>query len=68
MVDMAHIAGIVGARLHPSPVKYAHVVTSTTHKSLRGPRGGFILSTSELGKKNWIPRYFQVYRVDHLCT
>ncbi|GAB6888623.1 serine hydroxymethyltransferase [Desulfothermus okinawensis JCM 13304] len=51
MVDMAHIAGIVGARLHPSPVKYAHVVTSTTHKSLRGPRGGFILSTSELGKK-----------------
>ncbi len=55
MVDMAHIAGIVGARLHPSPVKYAHVVTSTTHKSLRGPRGGFILSTSELGKKIGYP-------------
>ncbi len=52
MVDMAHIAGIVAADLHPNPVKHAHVVTSTTHKSLRGPRGGFILSSSqELGKK-----------------
>ncbi len=51
MVDMAHIAGIVAAGLHPNPVKYAHVVTSTTHKSLRGPRGGFILSTKEFEKK-----------------
>ena len=51
MVDMAHIAGIVGAGLHPNPVKHAHVVTSTTHKSLRGPRGGFILSSAALGEK-----------------
>lgn len=51
MVDMAHIAGIVGAGLHPNPVEHAHVVTSTTHKSLRGPRGGFILSKKELGDK-----------------
>ena len=50
MVDMAHIAGIVAAELHPNPVKYAHVVTSTTHKSLRGPRGGFILSSEKFGK------------------
>jgi len=46
--DMAHIAGIVAAGLHPSPVPYAHVTTSTTQKTLRGPRGGFILCDSEL--------------------
>jgi len=48
MVDMAHIAGIVAAGLHPTPVPYADVVTSTTHKTLRGPRGGFILCRQEL--------------------
>jgi glycine hydroxymethyltransferase len=51
MVDMAHFAGLVAARLHPSPVPHAHVVTSTTHKTLGGPRGGIILATGELRKK-----------------
>ncbi len=51
MVDMAHIAGMVVAGLHPSPIPFAHVITSTTHKTLRGPRGGLILSNSELGAK-----------------
>ena len=48
MIDMAHIAGLVAAGLHPSPVPYAHVVTSTSHKTLRGPRGGFILTNLSL--------------------
>ncbi|MBQ2846724.1 MAG: serine hydroxymethyltransferase [Clostridia bacterium] len=48
MVDMAHIAGLVAAGLHPSPVPHADIVTTTTHKTLRGPRGGLILSTAEL--------------------
>ena len=51
MVDMAHFAGLVAAGLHPSPVPHAHVVTSTTHKTLGGPRGGIILSIAELAKK-----------------
>ena len=51
MVDMAHIAGLIAAGLHPSPVPYAHVVTTTTHKTLRGPRGALILCTEELSKK-----------------
>ncbi|WP_392486172.1 serine hydroxymethyltransferase [Haloimpatiens sp. FM7315] len=50
MVDMAHIAGLVAAGLHPNPVEYAHIVTSTTHKTLRGPRGGLILCKKELAK------------------
>jgi glycine hydroxymethyltransferase len=51
MVDMAHFAGLVAAGLHPNPVPHAHVVTTTTHKTLGGPRGGVILSTAELAKK-----------------
>jgi len=52
MVDMAHIAGLVAAGLHPNPVEYADIVTSTTHKTLRGPRGGIILTNDEeLAKK-----------------
>lgn len=51
MVDMAHFAGLVAAGLHPSPVPHAHVVTTTTHKTLGGPRGGVILATADLGKK-----------------
>ena len=47
MVDMAHIAGLVATGLHPNPIEYAHVVTSTTHKTLRGPRGGIILTNNE---------------------
>src|SRR4029450_9749338 len=47
MVDMAHIAGLVAGGVHPSPFPHAHVVTTTTHKSLRGPRGGVILSNDE---------------------
>ncbi|MFC1938798.1 serine hydroxymethyltransferase [Chloroflexota bacterium] len=51
MVDMAHIAGMVAVGLHPTPVPYADVITSTTHKTLRGPRGGFILCRKELAAK-----------------
>jgi glycine hydroxymethyltransferase len=51
MVDMAHIAGMVAVGLHPTPVPYADVITSTTHKTLRGPRGGFILCRRELASK-----------------
>lgn len=50
MVDMAHIAGLIAAGLHPSPVGFAHYITSTTHKTLRGPRGGMILAAEEYGK------------------
>ena len=52
MVDMAHIAGLVAAGLHPNPVPYAHITTTTTHKTLRGPRGGLVLTNDEdLAKK-----------------
>ncbi len=52
MVDMAHIAGLVAAGVHPSPIPYAHVTTTTTHKTLRGPRGGMILSSSEFAEEH----------------
>lgn len=51
MVDMAHIAGLVAAGIHPSPIPYAHVTTTTTHKTLRGPRGGMILCSEEMNKE-----------------
>ena len=51
MVDIAHIAGLVATGLHPSPIPYAHVTTTTTHKTLRGPRGGMIMCSEELNKK-----------------
>ena len=51
MVDMAHIAGLVAAGLHQNPVPYADFVTTTTHKTLRGPRGGMIICKEEFGKK-----------------
>lgn len=65
-VDMAHVAGLVAAGLYPNPVPIADVVTSTTHKSLRGPRGGIILckSNPEL-EKSLIPTFFLVFKVVH---
>ena len=52
MVDIAHIAGLVAAGVHPSPIPYAHVTTSTTHKTMRGPRGGLILSSAEFAEEH----------------
>ena len=51
MVDMAHIAGLVAAGLHPSPFPHADLVTTTTHKTLRGPRGGLVFARADLGKQ-----------------
>src|SRR5699024_9006349 len=51
MVDMAHIAGLIAAGLHPNPVPHAHFVTTTTHKTLRGPRGGMVLLNEETAEE-----------------
>lgn len=65
MVDMAHIAGLVAAGLHPNPVPYADITTSTTHKTLRGPRGGLILTNDEDLAKKSIAIYSLGFRADH---
>ena len=68
LVDMAHFAGLVATGLHPHPFPHAHVVTSTTHKTLRGPRGGIILSNDEaLGKKIQFGGFFRVCREALSC-
>lgn len=67
MVDMAHIAGLVAAGVHPNPVPYCEFVTSTTHKTLRGPRGGLILAVKSLLSR--LTRQFSlVHRAVLLCT
>ena len=64
---MAHLSGLVAGGAYPNPTKYADVVTSTTHKVLRGPRGGIILTNNEELAKNLIVQFFLVYKVDHWC-
>ena len=66
MVDMAHIAGLVAGDVHMSPIPYAHVVTTTTHKTLRGPRGGLILSSEEFATEHKLNKaIFPVFREVH---
>jgi glycine hydroxymethyltransferase len=68
LVDMAHLAGLVAAGLHPNPVPHAHVVTTTTHKTLGGPRGGVILSNDAAIAKKINSSVFQGSRVGPLST
>jgi len=65
MVDMAHIAGLVAAGVHPSPVPHADFVTTTTHKTMRGPRGGLILAKQKWGK-SLNSNIFQESKADRL--
>lgn len=64
LVDMAHFSGLVAGGVYPNPIEYADVITSTTHKVLRGPRGGLILTNNEELAKNLIQLFFQVCKVD----
>ena len=68
MVDMAHIAGLVAAGCHQSPVPYADIVTTTTHKTLRGPRGGLILTNNEYIAKKINSAISRAHRAVLLCT
>ena len=65
LVDMAHIAGLVAGGVHPNPISYADIVTTTTHKTLRSARGGMILCNSENYLKKLILQFSQVFKVDH---
>lgn len=67
LVDMAHFSGLVAGGVYPNPIDYADVVTSTTHKVLRGPRGGIILTNNEEPAKNLIQLYFQELKAVRLC-
>ncbi len=62
LVDMAHVAGLVAAKLYPTPLPFAHVVTTTTHKTLRGPRGGLILARDDTLRRSSIRSFFPAFK------